>query len=280
MKKLLVIVLGLFVFTACDDGGGSAGNGNVETPITEKLTTSLVEISMISSNDLGTVLIGSQHDVKFTVTNLSTTEPMSLFYIDTRNPSLTNRIILNIGTCTFVGGTYTTHSTQPAGASCEFTQSIKIAVTDEGSPFVLYFKDANDDRLAVVIKYTIDQTPIVEQLETSLVKINMLSSTNLGKVAIGYKYALKYEVINKSATDAMQLTLTAARNMDLRDGVINFGTCVYDPNTDIMTQDANGSCEVIFNLKMDTGNEGSPFALFYKDANGEPLAVVIHYTIE
>ncbi len=151
MKKLLVLALGMFVFTACSDDSSGGGAGG----IVENLETSLVRLEVPVKN-LGDVAIGSTHQFKFTVTNKSETEPMELYTVNVQSAELAETI--DYGTCSIVrepNSPVMLYVTQDPGASCIYTFSLNIIVTDEGSPYVLYMEDKNKDKLTVVLPYTI-----------------------------------------------------------------------------------------------------------------------------
>ena len=274
MKKLLILVLGMVVFTACTDfvdtdknGDGSGGNGGGGN-------TSLIEITVLKSN-LGEVTVGSKQDVKLTVKNKSTTEKMKLYLRELPGSFVTTT---SLGTCTIVNGATGSESyiTQNSGATCTITYKLTMLNT-ETSPLTLKFKDANGDNIDVVIVYTIAQS--TNELETPLIKITP-SKTNLGSVKIGSKQQYVLTVQNKSTTDKMKLYEVVTINMSLID-IAEFGSCHHEDieNDMYLTQQASATCNITFNLVMKETLFGSPLVINFKDANGDKLSVVLNYTL-
>jgi len=153
MKKLLVVCLGLLVFTACGDG--SDDGGGAVAPITEKLETSLIKISDISTRDFGDIQRGTRYPLTFNITNKSPSDEMRLHFYKVRNqPSIDYE-----ANCT--SDPATDIIIQPAGQSCVVSGFFIVNTNEEdyggapyeGSPLVMYFKDVNNEELAVVIKF-------------------------------------------------------------------------------------------------------------------------------
>ncbi len=154
MKKLLVLVLGMFVVVACSDVDPNSGGGVTDGPTEETLNTSLITIEVDpAKKNLGTVPSGSDHQISVKFTNISSSETI-LRSAGVRNSSF-NKGLDSI-TCDYtLDGNNIMTITLAAGASCGWIQNIRVRATTEGSPFAMYFVDANGDKLAVAIKYTI-----------------------------------------------------------------------------------------------------------------------------
>ena len=121
----------------------------------EVLTTSLIQITP-KPKDLGKVAIGSKHIFSYDIKNLDTTNTMELTLLGYRNPVILHNNSIDIGTCEQLSNDDPINIGQAAGATCTFTHELVITETIDGSPFAVYFKDKDGNKLNVVLSYTIE----------------------------------------------------------------------------------------------------------------------------
>ncbi len=144
MKKLLVLALGMFVFTACsDDSSGGAGG------IVENLETDLIKITRVTQN-LGAVGNGSEHNIPFTITNKSNSETIL---------EITGGTAIVVGTIDYGKACIRGHEpptiTIPANGSCSSVLDVAIDSSNkyQASPLTMSYKDANQDNIGIILAY-------------------------------------------------------------------------------------------------------------------------------
>ncbi len=146
MKKILIVVLGMFLFLACID---SKNNGRDIVAI-ENLNTSLIEVE-VQKKGLGVVAVGSEQAFEIKFINKDTVNKTVFTLTGYINKDLENGTLGTTCDYKINQDKEIMEITLKAGASCEWKQLLKMAVTNEGSPYAIHLEDANNDKLAVVI---------------------------------------------------------------------------------------------------------------------------------
>ncbi len=141
MKKLLVLVLGMFVVVACaDDRNGGTGE------VTEKLETSLIKVESVTT-DLGVVENGSIHNFTFRIINKTSEET----------------VLKRIGGTGMSGATYgdCIEDFEPPILTIGGSQICDAVVNtpvdfSTNSQITLFYEDANKETISIVLaRFTI-----------------------------------------------------------------------------------------------------------------------------
>ncbi len=146
MKKILIAVLGMFLFSACID---SKNNGRDIVAI-ENLNTSLIEVA-VQKKGLGAVAVGSEQAFEIKFINKDTVNQTAFTLTGYINNDLKNGTLDTTCDYTINPDKEIMTINLKAGATCKWKQLLKMAVTNEGSPYAIYLEDANNDKLTVVI---------------------------------------------------------------------------------------------------------------------------------